>query len=83
MQQMLKQACSGTILTSINKDTLLDLPIPLINPELQTQIAQYVQQSFALQQQSKQLLALAKQAVEVAIEQNEAAALALMAQQQL
>ena len=82
MQQMLKQACSGTILTSINKDTLLDLPIPLINPELQTEIATLVQQSFALQQQSKQLLALAKQAVEVAIEQNEAVGLSLIAREQ-
>lgn len=56
--------------------------IPFVTSALQTQIAQYVQQSFALQQQSKQLLALAKQAVEVAIEQNEAVSLSLIAREQ-
>lgn len=74
MQQLLKKACSGTILTSMNKDEFLRIPIPLVPQELQTRLASLVQESFALRQESEALLALAKRAVETAIEAGEAEA---------
>lgn len=51
------------------------IPIPILDGEIQKDIAEKVQNSFALRRQSKQLLEYAKQAVEMAIEQGEDAAL--------
>lgn len=51
------------------------IPIPILDKELQKDIAEKVQESFALRRQSKQLLEYAKQAVELAIEQGEDSAL--------
>lgn len=51
------------------------MPLPMIDEDVQKVIAAKVQESFALRQQSKQLLEYAKQAVEMAIEQGEDAAL--------
>jgi restriction endonuclease S subunit len=75
MQNILKQRCSGTILTAINKNELLGIPIPIIESQIQTQIATLVQQSFTLKAQSEHLLEVAKRAVEIAIEQDEQAAM--------
>jgi len=50
--------------------------IPLINEDTQTQIADLVQQSFALKAESERLLEMAKRAVEIAIETDEQAAMA-------
>ena len=47
----------------------------MIDENIQNEIAAKVQESFALRKQSKQLLEYAKQAVEMAIEQGEDAAL--------
>lgn len=76
MQALMKQRCSGTILSGITKDELLSMPLPKIDEKLQKDIAANVQESFALRYQSKLLLDYAKQAVEMAIEQGENAALA-------
>lgn len=75
MQNLLKQSCSGTILTAINKDEFLNIPVPLIDKEKQQAIATLIEQSFALKKQSEHLLEVAKKAVEIAIEQNEETAL--------
>ncbi len=75
IQALMKQRCSGTILTAISKDELLSMPLPMIDEDIQKVIAAKVQESFALRKQSKQLLEYAKQAVEMAIEQGEEAAL--------
>lgn len=75
IQAMMKQRCSGTILTAISKDELLSMPLPMIDEDIQKEIATKVQESFTLRNQSKQLLEYAKQAVEKAIEQSEYAAL--------
>ncbi len=79
MQNILKQNCSGTILTAINKDEFLKIPIPLIDLTKQIQIAELVEQSFKLKKESEHLLEVAKTAVEIAIEQNEAVALDFIA----
>ena len=50
----------------------------VIKQEIQDQIAEKVQESFALRKESKRLLDLAKHAVEVAIEQGEDAAMKLL-----
>ena len=75
IQALMKQRCSGTILTAISKDEILSMPLPMIDGSVQKEIASKVQESFALRKQSKQLLEYAKQAVEMAIEQGEEVAL--------
>ncbi len=75
IQALLKQRCSGSILTAISKGELLSMPLPMIDEGIQKEIATKVQESFALRKQSKQLLEYAKQAVEMAIEQGEDVAL--------
>jgi restriction endonuclease S subunit len=71
LQQILKQNCSGTILTAINKDEFLNIPIPIIDNKIQIQIEQKIKKSFELKEQSKELLDIAKKAVEIAIEEDE------------
>lgn len=67
IQQLLKKGCSGTILTGIGKQEFKQIPIPLIRPEVQAEIAQYIQRSFALRKEASQLLEEAKLSVEQAI----------------
>ena len=76
IQALLKQRCSGTILTAITKDELLSMPLPKIDTTVQEAIAEKVQESFALRRKSKELLEYAKKAVEMAIEQGEDVAIA-------
>ena len=68
IQQLLKQGCSGTILTAINKDEFLNIPLPLVDVNIQTQISDLIQQSDCLRQKSQALLEEAKRKVEQAIE---------------
>jgi restriction endonuclease S subunit len=70
-----KHARQG-VQTNLNLTELGDLSIPILEMDTQRQIADLVQHSFALKAQSTHLLEVAKRAVEVAIEQDEAAALA-------
>ncbi|MDX8382445.1 MAG: restriction endonuclease subunit S, partial [Ghiorsea sp.] len=81
MQNILKQNCSGTILTAVNKNEFLNIELPIVIKEKQQQIASLIQQSFSLKKQSEHLLEVAKRAVEIAIEEDEAAALAYIQQQ--
>lgn len=75
IQALMKQRCSGTILTAITKDELLSMPLPKVDDAVQKKIAFQVQESFALRQQSEQLLEYAKRGVEIAVEQDEKTAL--------
>ncbi len=75
MQNILKQNCSGTILTSINKDEFLNIPLPVIDLKIQKEIANLIEESFSLKKQSEYLLEVAKKSVEMAIEENEAVAM--------
>lgn len=68
IQQLLKQGCSGTILTAINKDEFLNIPLPLVDANIQTQIADLIRQSDRLRQESQALLEEAKRKVEQVIE---------------
>lgn len=67
---LLKYNC-GTSYPVIKDEDILTLEIPLFSQEIQTQISFQVQESFRLRAESERLLALAKEAVEVAIEQGE------------
>ncbi len=64
--------------TNLNLTEVGDLSIPIIEYSKQQQIAKWVEESFALKQQARQLLEAAKRAVEIAIEQNEEAAMAYL-----
>ena len=74
-QLQLKKGCSGTILTAINKDEFSKIAVPKIRAEKQTEIQQKVIESFNLRKRAKGLLEHAKRSVEIAIEQDEQAAI--------
>ena len=78
IQNLLKQGCSGTILTAINKNEFLNIPIPLIENRIQKEIAIALKESFYLKKQSESLLDIAKRAVEMAIEEGEEKAMEWM-----
>ncbi|BFK47624.1 hypothetical protein I180019D1_30340 [Alistipes sp. i18-0019-D1] len=75
IQALLKRACTGTILTAINKEEFVNISLPLIDNDTQNSIAVIIKRSTSLRQESKRLLNLAKTAVETAIEQGENAAM--------
>ena len=81
IQELLKKRCSGTILTAISKDELEKMPLPELDKSIQEQIAEKVQESFRLRKKSKELLAIAVKAVEMAIETDEETAIAWMKEQ--
>ena len=74
-QLQLKKGCSGTILTAINKEEFSKISVPKIKEKKQTDIEQKVIESFNLRKHAKDLLEHAKHAVEIAIEQDEQAAI--------
>ena len=74
-QLQLKKGCSGTILTAINKEEFSKIAVPKIKEEKQTEIEQKVIESSNLHKHAKDLLEHAKHAVEIAIEQDEQAAI--------
>ncbi|MBR4253952.1 MAG: hypothetical protein IKQ16_02565 [Lentisphaeria bacterium] len=78
VQALLKQGCSGTILTAILPDALKQINIPKIRYDVQQQLAANIKKSFALRKESNRMTDIAKRAVEVAIEQNEKAAMKLL-----
>ena len=71
LQLQLKKLCSGTILTAVPKESLRDIIIPLLSFSTQQEIASLVQQSHEARKEAKELLEVAKKAVEIAIEEGE------------
>lgn len=67
---------SATMYPAISESDLLALPIPAIAPSVQAQVQDAVRQSAHARQRASRLLDAAKRAVEIAIEDSEAAALA-------
>lgn len=74
--ELLDLQTTATMYPAISEKDLLAIPIHKIKQAVQTQIAELVQQSFKLKAESERLLEVAKRAVEVAIEQDEAAGMA-------
>lgn len=66
----------GTSYPVIKDEDVLNMPIPLLEDSVKQDVVNKVNKSASLRRQSKQLLDYAKQAVEMAIEQGEDAALA-------
>ncbi len=66
---------TGTSYPVILDEDILNFNIPMIEVNIQNIIANKIQQSFILRKKSKCLLEIAKQAVELAIEENEDIAL--------
>lgn len=72
---------TGTSYPVILDNDILNLPIPLFSNATQSDVKQKVAESFILRKQSKHLLECAKRAVEIAIEQNEDAAIKWLKEQ--
>ena len=68
----IEQLSGGAIIAHIKPSDFEKVKIPLIQPDIQTKIADTITQSHELREHSKQLLDTAKQAVEIAIEKGEA-----------
>lgn len=71
MQLQAERDAGGSIIQHWKPSEIQQVIIPIIAQEIQTEIAVLVQKSFALKQQSEELLDVAKSAVEIAIEENE------------
>lgn len=68
----------GSIILHWRVSEIENVIVPLVDIKIQTKITALVQQSFSLKKESEQLLEKAKQAVELAIEQGEEAAVAFL-----
>ena len=68
----------GSVILHWRPDQVVNLAIPILSQEAQTQIQGLVVESSILHQQSKHLLECAKRAVEIAIEQDEQTAIAFL-----
>ena len=77
----LERIGTGGVQTNVSSGDISQIVIPVLSTDTQQKIADLVQQSFALKAQSTHLLDVAKRAVEMAIEQDEAAAMAWIAGQ--
>jgi restriction endonuclease S subunit len=68
---LLRNIAQASVRQNTDLPTIRNMYIPHIDFDLQTQISLQVQESFRLRAESERLLALAKEAVEVAIEEGE------------
>lgn len=75
VQLQAERDSNGAIIQHWKPSEIENVIIPILDMEIQKEIAAQVQKSFAFRKQSKQILEYAKQAVEMAIERGEAAAL--------
>lgn len=75
VQLQAERDSNGAIIQHWKPSEIENVIIPILEMDLQKEIAAKVQEAFALRKQSKQLLEYAKQAVEMAIEQGEDVAL--------
>lgn len=75
VQLQAERDSNGAIIQHWKPSEIENVIIPILEMDLQKEIAAKVQESFTLRKQSEQLLEYAKQAVEIAIEQGEGVAL--------
>jgi len=71
-----EQLSAGSAQQELYPKDIENFYIPFVPPNIQSQIANLVQDSFTLKAKSERLLEVAKRAVEIAIEQDEAAGMA-------
>lgn len=72
----LERIGTGGVQTNISSNDISQIIVPILPDETQNQIANLIQQSFALKAESERLLETAKRAVEIAIETDEQTAMA-------
>jgi type I restriction enzyme S subunit len=75
VQMQAERDSGGSIIVHWRIAEIKEVVIPIIDIDKQKEIANLVEESFKLKKQSEKLLDTAKRAVEIAIEQSEAAAL--------
>ena len=75
VQMQAERDAGGSIILHWRVGEIENVVLPIIALATQTKISELVQQSFSLKAQSEHLLSVAKRAVEIAIEQDEAAAM--------
>lgn len=75
MQSLLKQQCTGTILTCVNKEDFKKIEIPILDQNTQEEISCKLMEAFELRNKAKNLLKLAQIAVKIAMEESEEQAL--------
>lgn len=75
VQMQAERDAGGSIILHWRVSEIENVVVPVIDYAKQEKIAALVEESFALRQQSENLLEVAKRAVEIAIEQDETAAL--------
>ncbi|MBR9832343.1 hypothetical protein GYB57_09360 [bacterium] len=75
VQMQAERDAGGSIILHWRVIEIENVIVPIIDLKIQQQIADLVEESFALKQKSEHLLEVAKRAVEIAIEENEEVAL--------
>lgn len=75
VQMQAERDSNGAIIQHWKPSEIENVIVPVLDIDKQKELSEKIQKSFALRRQSKQLLEYAKQAVEIAIEQGEDAAL--------
>ena len=75
VQMQAERDSNGAIIQHWKPSEIENVIIPVLDLDKQKELSEMIQKSFAFRRQSKQLLEYAKQAVEMAIEQGENAAL--------
>ncbi len=81
VQEQINRDVGGSIILHWRPEQVKQTLIPLLDDEKQRDIQQKITESFGLRKQSKHLLECAKRAVEIAIEQNENAAIKWLQEQ--
>lgn len=81
VQEQINRDVGGSIILHWRPEQIKETLIPILPEDRQSQIQQKVTESFNLRKQSKHLLECAKRAVEIAIEQNEDAAIKWLKEQ--
>lgn len=81
VQFQAERDAGGSIIQHWKPEEIKQVVVPILPFDIQEKITSLVQESFSMQQQSKQLLEVAKHAVEIAIEENEDAAIRWLNQQ--
>lgn len=76
IHELIDRLARGSVQQRLNQETLRDVVLPILPPELQKNLSETIQISFSIQMRANSLLDYAKQAVEMAIEQGEDVALA-------
>lgn len=75
VQEQINRDVGGSVILHWRPEQVRETLIPILPEGKQSQIQQKITESFSLRKQSKHLLECAKRAVEIAIEQNEDAAI--------